>query len=364
MTSRRKAFFASAAAVALSLTGLGLVSATASHAGSIQVGVILPDTASSNRWATYDAPDIAKACTAAKLVCKIDNAQGSAATFATLADADLTAGAKVLIMTNLDSASAKAVQDKAKAQGVATIDYDRLTLNGDETYYVSFDNTKVGVLQGKGIQACLNANAKKGSNENIMYLDGSPTDNNATLFKAGYDSVLRSGIKAGRYHLLGDQAVPGWDPAQGLTIFQQMFSKLNGAQLDAVVSANEGLALGSVLPVLKNNNLAGKVCVSGQDATDAGLAAVVDGNLAVTIFKPYSVEATAAVTLAAALVAGKTAPTNGKTNNGTVDVPSVLATPVALTKSNVYLPVQQGQTTSANVCKLTADPAACAKLKW
>ena len=185
----------------------------------------------------------------------------SKAAFATIADQMLSAGAKVLIMVNLDSDSAKAVQDKAAKQGVKTIDYDRLTLNGSASYYVSFDNEAVGKLQGEGIKGCLDAAGK--TKANIVYLNGSPTDNNATLFKQGYDSVLRPLITSGAYTLVDDQAVPDWDNAKGGQIFEQQLAKAKG-KLDAVVSANEGLGLAAVA-VLKKNNLNGKVCVSGQE---------------------------------------------------------------------------------------------------
>ena len=209
------------------------------------------------------------------------------------------------ILVNLDSESGKAVQDKAKAQGVPTIDYDRLTLNGSESYYVSFDNTAVGKLQGEGIKSCLDAAGK--TKARIVYLNGSPTDNNATLFKAGYDSVLRPLITAGNYTLVDDQAVPDWDNAKGGAIFEQQLSKAGG-KLDAVVSANEGLGLAAVA-VLKKNKLNGKVCVSGQDATVDGLRAILTGDLSNTVYKAIKAEANAAAELAVALLKGEKAAT-------------------------------------------------------
>jgi D-xylose transport system substrate-binding protein len=264
----------------------------------------------------------------------------------------LSAGAKVLILVNLDSESAKAVQDKAAAQGVPTIDYDRLTLNGSASYYVSFDNEAVGRLQGEGIKACLDAAGK--TKARIVYLNGSPTDNNATLFKAGYDSVLRPLIDAGDYTLVDDQAVPDWDNAKGGVIFEQQLSKAKG-KLDAVVSANEGLGLAAVA-VLKKNGLNGKVCVSGQDATVDGLRAILTGDLSNTVYKAIKAEAEAAAALAIALLNGEEATSaTGSVNNGTVDVPSVLLVPVSITKANVADVIADGFQTREAVCEGIED---------
>lgn len=209
MKKRRLAISALVAAFALILTGCG---SSSDEAADGFVGVILPDAASSARWETADRGFLQAAFDDAGVKADIQNANGDKAAFQTIADQMLSAGAKVLILVNLDSESAKAVQDKAAAQGVPTIDYDRLTLNGSASYYVSFDNEAVGRLQGEGIKGCLDAAGK--TKARIVYLNGSPTDNNATLFKAGYDSVLRPLIDSGDYTLVDDQAVPDWDNAR------------------------------------------------------------------------------------------------------------------------------------------------------
>ncbi|CAB4592365.1 unannotated protein [freshwater metagenome] len=343
MTKRRLAITAAFAAIAIALTGCS----KADEAAEGFVGVILPDAASSNRWETADRGFLQAAFDAAGVKVDIQNANGDVAAFATIADQMLTAGAKVLILVNLDSDSAKAVQDKAAAQGVKTIDYDRLTLNGSASYYVSFDNEAVGRLQGEGIKACLDAAGK--TTARIVYLNGSPTDNNATLFKAGYDSVLRPLIDSKAYTLVDDTAVPDWDNAKGGVIFEQQLSKAGG-KLDAVVSANEGLGLAAVA-VLKKNKLNGKVCVSGQDATVDGLRAILTGDLSNTVYKAIKAEAEGAAALAIALLNGEDATTaTGSVNNGTIDVPSVLLVPVGITKANVKDVIADGFQTREAVC--------------
>ncbi len=346
MTNRRSAFTAVLAAAAIALTGFATTSASAATTGF--VGVILPDAASSNRWESADRPFLTAAFKAANVTVDIQNANGDVAAFQTIADQMLTKGAKVLILVNLDSASAKAVQDKAKKQGVPTIDYDRLTLKGSASYYVSFDNVAVGRLQGQGIKSCLNRAGKKTAR--IVYLNGSPDDNNATLFKQGYDSVLRPLIKSKAYTLVDDTAVPGWDNVKGGTIFEQQLSKAGG-KLDAVVAANEGLGLAAVA-VLKKNKLNGKVCVSGQDATVDGLRAVLQGDLSNTVYKAIKAEANGAAALAVDLLNGMPATSaKGKTNNGLVDVPSVLLVPVGITAGNVKVVIKDGFQKRADVCK-------------
>jgi len=344
MTKRRNALVAALAASAVAVTAF--VAAPAKAAAPF-VGVILPDAASSARWETSDRTFLTAAFKAAGVTADIQNANGDKAAFATIADQMLSKGAKVLLMVNLDSASAKAVQDKAKKQGVPTIDYDRLTLGGSESYYVSFDNVGVGKLQGQGIVNCLNAAGKKTAR--IVYLNGSPTDNNATLFKKGYDSVLRPLINSKKYTLVDDQSVPDWDNVKGGTIFEQQLSKAGG-KLDAVVSANEGLGLAAVA-VLKKNKLNGKVCVSGQDASADGLRAILTGDLSNTVYKGIKAEANAAVDLAVSLLKGQKGKTNGVTNNGKTNVPSVLLTPVGITKANVKVVIADGFQKRADVCK-------------
>ena len=345
MKKRRLAIVAAMSAFAIVLTGC---SSSSDSSADGFVGVILPDAASSNRWETADRGFLQAAFDAAGVEVDIQNANGDKEQFATIADQMLTAGAKVLILVNLDSDSAKAVQDKAAAQGVKTIDYDRLTVGGSASYYVSFDNEAVGRLQGEGIKACLDAAGK--SKARIVYLNGSPTDNNATLFKAGYDSVLRPLIDSKAYTLVDDQAVPDWDNVKGGQIFEQQLTKAGG-KLDAVVSANEGLGLAAVA-VLKKNKLNGKVCVSGQDATAEGLRAILTGDLSNTVYKAIKAEAEATAELAIALLRGEDATTaTGIVKDGDRDVPSVLLVPVSITKSNVKDVIADGFKTREEVCE-------------
>ena len=310
-----------------------------------KVGVILPDTKSSARWETADKPLLEQAFKAAGVQYDIQNAQGDKTQFQTIADQMITNGANVLMIVNLDSGTGKAVLDKAKSQGVATIDYDRLTLNGGAQYYVSFDNVAVGTLQGEGLAKCLEAKGKKSGN--IVYLNGSPTDNNATLFKQGYDGVLS---KMSQYKKVADQSVPDWDNQQAGTIFEQMYTKEKG-KIDGVLAANDGLG-NAAIAILKKNNANGEVPVTGQDATLQGLQNILAGDQCMTVYKAVKQEADAAAKLAVGLAKGEqqTAPDTIKDPESGRDVPSVLLQPVSITIDNVNDVVADGYIKKEELC--------------
>jgi len=337
----RKGMFALAAVGLLSVGSIaacGSSDSGSSGSGSTggastpgKVGIILPDTKSSQRWGTDDPKFLKAAFAAAGVEADIQNAQGDKQQFQTIADGMISNKVKVLIIVNLDSGTGKAVLDKAKAAGIATIDYDRLTLNGNANYYVSFDNVKVGELQGQGLVDCLTAN--KAVKPIVAELNGSPTDNNATLFAQGYNSVLDPKYADGTFVKGPNQSVPDWDNAQGGTIFENMLTKT--PKIAGVLAANDGLG-NAAIAVLKKNKLNGKVPVTGQDATIQGLQNILAGDQCMTVYKAIKKEADAAAKLAIALAKGETPPApSDTTNNEKKDVPSILLTPVGVTKDTV-----------------------------
>jgi D-xylose transport system substrate-binding protein len=325
---------------------------TGAASGGGKVGVILPDTKSSVRWESFDKPMLTKAFADAGVTADIQNAEGDKVKMATIADQMITSGVKVLIIVNLDSPSAVAIETKAAAAGVKTLDYDRLTLGGNAEAYVSFDNEVVGQLQGTGLVKCL---TDKGvANPRVVELNGSPTDNNATLFKKGYDSILQPLYDAGTYTKVADQSVPDWDNQKGGVIFAQMLQAAGG-KIDGVLAANDGLG-GAAIAELKKQNL--QIPVTGQDATPTGLQAILRGDQCMTVYKAVTKESAAVADAAIALLAGK-APATNKTVKDSVsqrDVPSVLLTPVAIYKDNVKDVITDGFVTKDQVC--VADLAA------
>jgi len=304
--------------------------------GKGKVAVLLPDTQSSARYVSFDAPYLAQAFEAAGLSkndFSVQNAQGSSSTMQTQADAAITNGASVLVVDALDSGSGAAIEQNAKSKGVATIDYDRLTLNGSSGYYVSFDNEVVGERIGQGLVDCVTQwNVQK---PQVLEMDGDPTDNNATLFANGYNSVLKQEFDSGAFVKVGEPAGT-WDSQKALTNFQQQFTA--HPQINSVVTANDTLA-NSVISVLKSDKIPAKtIPTTGQDATLVGLQNVLAGYQCMSVYKPIYAEAQAAAALALFVRAGQTPPkslVNGTTNNQQVDVPSVLLTPVSVTTANM-----------------------------
>jgi D-xylose transport system substrate-binding protein len=314
-----------------SSAGASTSSSTAAKAG--KVAVLLPDTKSSVRWETADRPLLEAAFKAAGVPVEIQNAQGDKSTQQQQAEQAITNGAKIILLTNLDSGSGAAIETQAAAKGVKVIDYDRLTLKGKADYYVSFDNVKVGQLQGQGLADCLSASGV--SKPRIAELNGSPDDNNATLFAQGYNSVLDPMYKDGKATKVADQSVPDWDNQQALTIYEQMLQK-SGNKIDGVLAANDGLA-NSVVSAMKSRKLK-PVPVTGQDATVQGLQNILTGDQCMTVYKAIKAEADAASKLAIALSKGTQPPAglvNGKSDDGVRQVPSALLTPVAVTKDNI-----------------------------
>ncbi len=310
-----------------------------------RVGVVLPDTESSVRWEAFDRPYLEAAFEEAGVEYDIQNAEGDAQRMATIAEQMITEGATVLAIVNLDSASGAQIQQQAAQQGVQTIDYDRLTLGGSAEYYVSFDNVAVGRLQGEGLAQCLEGNGV--TEGNIAFLNGSPDDNNATLFSQGAHEVLD---EMTQYTQVAEQAVPGWDNQQAATIFEQMYTQADG-QIDGVLAANDGLA-NSVIGVLERNNRAGAANVTGQDATVEGLQNILAGDQCMTVYKSIREEATALADLAVALLNGEEGDTTGTVEDTEAgrEVPSVLLEPQAIFRDNVSDVVEDEFVTAEDLC--------------
>jgi len=341
-----------------SSSGGGSGSPSSSAAASGKVGVILPDAASSARWETNDRPLLEAAFKAAGVDSIIQNANGDKAKFQTIADGMISQKVKVLMIVNLDSDTGAAVISKATNAGIPVIDYDRLTLGGGAKYYVSFDNVAVGTAIGQGLVKCLQDKGVKTGG--VVELDGSPTDNNATLFHQGYDKA----IKDAGYSVVADQAVPDWDNTKAGTIFEQIFNQQKG-KFVGVASANDGLG-GAVVSVLQRNGLAGKIPVTGQDATDEGLQRVLLGTQCVTVYKAIKKEADAASALAIDLIKGDTAAADAAASGVTKDttsgkdVPSVLLQPQPIYKDTVKDVINDGYTTKEKVCNTADLQKACA----
>ncbi|HEU4346702.1 MAG TPA: substrate-binding domain-containing protein [Actinoplanes sp.] len=319
-------------------------------AGTGKVGVILPDTKTSQRWAIDDPKFLKAAFDEAGVPVDIRNAEGDKQMFVSIADDMINSGVRVLMIVNLDSVSGKAVLDKAKAAGIKTIDYDRLTLNGGADYYVSFDNVGVGVLQGRYLKKCLKD--KGYQNPVVAELNGSPTDNNATEFKSGYDSVLQRMYDQALYTKGPDQSVPDWVNEEGGVIFEQMLEQQ--PRIRGVLAANDGLA-NAVIQVLKERNLNGQVPVTGQDATVQGLQNILTGDQCMTVYKAIKPEADEAAALAIKLYKGETPSTTDmvkqKDPESGAYVWFVKLEPKAIDRTNIEDVIKDGFVQKSLLCK-------------
>jgi D-xylose transport system substrate-binding protein len=308
-----------------------------------KVGIILPDTTSSPRWVTADPSALKADCTKYNLDCNIQNAQGDPGKMKSIAEQMESSGIKVLMIVNLDQTSGAAIEQEAAKAGVTPVDYDRLTPGGGAALYVSFDGVAVGKAQGTALTQC--PQVKKLKTVKYVEIDGAATDNNATLFNQGYESVLS---KTPGWSLVDEQD-GNWDATTAGREFNSMLNK--DPDIKAVMVANDTMA-GAVITDLQRQHLNGKVAVSGQDATAGGLQQIMDGNQCFTIYKPSAEEADPAIKAIAQLANGQAPQTTTTVTdpNTHQKVPAILAKPVVVTKKNVALPINDGYTPKNTVC--------------
>jgi D-xylose transport system substrate-binding protein len=307
-------------------------------AGKGSVAVILPDTVSSTRYVEFDAPYLKQAFTAAGLASSdfvVENALGSDATQLSDAQSAITKGASVLVVDPLDSGVGAHIESYAKQHGVAVIDYDRLTLGGTRSYYVSFDNVKVGTVMGQGLVSCMTAwNVKS---PQVIVMKGAPTDNNATLFAQGYDAVMAPFFSSGKWKEVA-QPAGTWDPPTALSEFQQAFTAHKNINAALIPNDENGAP---IIHYLQGQGVKAKTFpTTGQDATLTGLQNIISGYQCGTVYKPIYLEAQAAAALALYVRAGQTPPSslvNGTTMDTTskTSVPSVLLSPTWVTTANM-----------------------------
>jgi D-xylose transport system substrate-binding protein len=297
--------------------------------------VILPDAASSPRWENGDRPALEEAITAAGFEVDIQNAQGDTAKYATIADGMLTQGCDVMLLVDHQGA-AVAVTEKAQAQGIPVIAYDRPIPGAD--YYVSFDNFTVGALQGQMIVDGLEEAGIDPAEATVVYIGGDPADGNAAMFHDGAVSVMEAaGITAAA-------EPPGkWDGDHSATVFEQALTELGGS-VDAVWAANDTNAAG-VITILDKNGLT--VPVSGQDASVAGLQNVLLGKQTGTVYKPFQVEAASAADLAIALLNGEEVTVEKTLDDGT---PFIASPPIDVRRDGVQQVIDDGNASYDEIC--------------
>ena len=306
--------------------------------GRGKIAAILPDTVSSTRYVEFDAPYLKKSMTLAGIKAStqiVQNALGTTARELSDAETDIAKGAKVLLMDPLTSGTGAAIEAYAKDHGVPVVDYDRLTLGGSRRYYVSFTNVRVGKLMGQGLVSCISAWHVK--NPHVLVMHGAVTDNNATLFAEGYNSVLTPYFKKHIFTLVGRTAGT-WTPPVQASEFEAAYTA--HPTINAVLIPNDETGA-PIITYLKSKGIKPDTFpTTGQDATLTGLQNVLSGYQCGTVYKPIYLEAQAAVALALYLRAGKTPPhslVNGKVEDVTehIGVTSILLTPEWVTTKNM-----------------------------
>jgi D-xylose transport system substrate-binding protein len=341
-----------AAAAAIAVTAASAASGKATHqagkASAITIAFDMPCSTCASRFEEQDKPDFIKSVHKLNPHIKViaNNAQGSDATqIAQIQDA-LTNGAKVIVVSPLDLATGVAIVSKAAKYHVPVIAYDGLLQGAKIAFYVSFDNVKVGALQGQYLLSHLAAGST------VAMINGDQTSTPGVQFKQGALSVLNPAFQSGKLKLGYSVDTPLWNPTTATTEMQQALTKLNN-NVQGVLSPNDGIA-GGVIAALKSQQLDGKVVITGQDATPQGLQNILLGTQSMTVFKPIPLEAAVAAKVAVGLATGnktivaKVATT--KVSNGKGKVPSVLLKPIVVTKANVGLVVKDGSASWKDIC--------------
>lgn len=242
------------------------------------------------------------------------------------AESLISQGVDVLVIVPNNAEATAAIIEKAHAEGIKVIAYDRLIKNSDLDLYISFDNERVGEMQATAITKLV----PKGK---YVYIGGADTDNNAHLFKKGAFNILQPLIDAGDIEVVYDQFTKEWNPANALANMENALTA-NSNKIDAVVAANDGTA-GGVIQALASQGLDGKVPVSGQDAELAAAQRIVEGTQTMTVYKPIKSLAEKVADIAVKMANDEKIDTDKVINNGKIDVPSILLDPVAVDKSNI-----------------------------
>ncbi|TAN34897.1 sugar ABC transporter substrate-binding protein [bacterium] len=336
-----------ALAAAVVLGGCGSVGGTTPTTPPSLVALLLPDNTTS-RWEGQDRPNLIAAFKkhSPSTTVVVYNALNDPSKQQSQAEAALAKGAKVLIVIPVDAVAAASIVTEAHQQKVPVIAYSRLIKNTNLDYFIGKDSEAVGKIQGQWLAD----HTKTG--DNIALINGSPTDNNAHLFNKGYMSVLKPLFDSNERHLVGDLWTDGWDPAKAQEEMEQVLTKTSN-NVQGVLSANDGMA-GGVIAALREHNLAGKVPVTGLDATLAGTQRILLGTQGMSVLQPIPVFADDAAQLSVFLIKGEKPPADffqSVTKNGAVDVPTVFVPTVPITKDNIQVLIQNGLYTKADLCK-------------
>jgi D-xylose transport system substrate-binding protein len=317
--------------------------------GGGTIAWLLPESKTA-RYESQDNPNFQREVKSLCSDCDIiySNADQDAAKQQQQAEAAITQGAEVMVLDPVDAAAAGAIVTRANQSDIPVVSYDRLLTDVDIDYYISFDNVRVGRLQGESLVSKLEEDGN--GDGTIVMINGAPTDNNAKLFKQGATSVFdKSDLKIGR-----DFDTPDWSPDEAQQEMEQSITSLGNDGFVGVYAANDGTAGGAIAAMKSAGIDPSTRPTTGQDAELAAIQRILVDEQYMTVYKAIKPEAEAAAQLAVALVRGEDPPSglvNGEVDNGMEQVPSVLLTPVAVTKDNIQdTVVKDGFWTADQIC--------------
>jgi D-xylose transport system substrate-binding protein len=330
-------------------TGSGASTAAATTAGGegAKIALLLPEN-KTTRYENQDRPSFEKKVKELCPDCEVlyANASQDPAKQQQQAEQALTNGAKVLVIDAVDVASAAAIANNAKQQGVPVVSYARLISDAPLDAYVSIDPYKVGVQQGEALVQALD---DKGAGKNVVMINGSPTDSNSAPYKKGaHDALEKAGVK-----IVKEYDTPDWSPDKAQTEMEQAITAVGKDGFQGVYSANDGMAGGAIAAMKSAGIDPADRPVTGQDAEVAALQRILAGQQLMTVYQPINQIASTAAELAVPLAQGKGLPdgiTTGTTDNGGGEVPSVLLDTIAITKDNVDTVIKDGFATVDQIC--------------
>lgn len=301
--------------------------------GGAKIAYLLPEN-ETPRYEAHDRPEFEENVEAECEDCEIlyNNATGDASKQQSQAEAALTQGAEVMVLDPVDAKSAAAIVEKAKAQDVPVLSYDRLIENADVDYYVSFDNVEVGELQAETLAKKLKEDGSPSGP--IVKINGDPADSNAALFKEGSNK----GFEAAGVKVAKEYDTPEWSATNAQNEMQQAITALGNNGFEGVYGANDEMAAGSIAAMKSAGIKPEERPSTGQDATVAGVQRIIAGQQYMTVYKATDKQTKVAAEIAVALAEGEEFPQSKITeevDNGKTKVPSVLLEPVAVTKKNV-----------------------------
>lgn len=311
----------------LSMTLLATLCATTSLpvlADGEKIGLLMSDLRL-ERW-QKDRDLFTEAAEAMGAKVYTQSANGNVITQISQIENMISRGVDVLVIVPENGEVLGNVLAEAKAEGIKVLAYDRLIKFADIDLYVSFDNIRVGEMQAEAL-------LKRKPKGNYFLMGGSPTDNNAKMFRQGQMNVLQPAIDSKKINIVGDQWAMGWSAEAALNIMENGLTA-NANKIDAVVASNDSTA-GGAIQALAAQGLSGKVVISGQDADLAAMRRIVAGTQTMTVYKPISTLAKTSAEMAVKLARGEKIKIDGYVNNGEKDVDAVLLTPISVNKSNL-----------------------------